>query len=120
MSHCLINNLLRSPSSEHVRLRPPAAAGHRGALPVAALHHALLRRHAAASQPRVEAVLRQRRGEAAEAGAGAELPHGRGEGEGLVSAAPCWWPGASKRFEFPCLERREVVLVKELKKRVVG
>lgn len=73
--------------SEHVRLRPPAAAGHRRALPVAALHHALLRGHAAAAQPRVEAVLRQRRREAAEAGAGAELPHCRGEGE-AISVAP--------------------------------
>lgn len=80
--------------SEHIRLRPPAAAGHRRALPVTALHHALLRGHPAAAQPRVEAVLRQRRGEAAEAGAGSELPHSRREGEAIF-AALWWWPGAS-------------------------
>lgn len=89
-------------------------------MPVAALHHALLRGHPAAAQPRVEAVLGQRRGAAAEAGAGSELPHRRGEGE-ADSAAPWWWPGSPLTSGFhPRLKRQEVEFVKILKQDLEG
>lgn len=67
--------------TEHPRLWPSAAAGHRGPLPVAAMHHPLVRGHAAPTQPGLEAVHRQCRRAAAKTGAGPELSHGHWEGE---------------------------------------
>lgn len=62
-------------SSEHLRLRPPAAAGNSGPVSVSALHNTLIWRHSASPQPSLETVYRQFRGETAATGTSSGVPH---------------------------------------------
>lgn len=62
-------------SSEHLWLRPPAAAGNSGPVSVSALYNALIWRHSASPQPSLETVYRQFRGETAATGTSSGVPH---------------------------------------------